>query len=83
MNSPTDVKPRERDAILQSLRHGVVPRIGLRHLQVGRHAEVAAVLEDLGRIERGGAAVRFIIGRFARGRASSSILREWSHSRKK
>ena len=36
MTSPSPVKPRERDAILQSLRAGVVPRIGLRHLQVGR-----------------------------------------------
>ena len=36
------IKPRERDAILQSLRAGVVPRVGLRHLQVGRLDEVAA-----------------------------------------
>ena len=43
MNSP--IKPRERDAILQSLRAGVVPRVGLRHLQVGRKDEVAAVLD--------------------------------------
>jgi DNA-binding phage protein len=63
------IKPRERDAILQSLRAGVVPRIGLRHLQVGRKDEVAAVLDDLGRIERGGAAVRFIIGRFGAGKS--------------
>ena len=51
MNAP--IKPRERDAIFQSLRTGVVPRTGLRHLQVGRRDEVAAVLEDLNRIERG------------------------------
>ena len=63
------IKPRERDSILQSLRAGVVPRIGLRHLQVGRKDEVAAVLDDLGRIERGGAAVRFIIGRFGAGKS--------------
>jgi hypothetical protein len=63
------IKPRERDAILQSLRAGVVPRIGLRHLQVGRKDEVAAVLDDLGRIERGGSAVRFIIGRFGAGKS--------------
>jgi DNA-binding phage protein len=63
------IKPRERDAILQSLRAGVVPRVGLRHLQVGRKDEVAAVLDDLGRIERGGTAVRFIIGRFGAGKS--------------
>jgi P-loop Domain of unknown function (DUF2791) len=63
------IKPREKDAILQSLRAGVVPRVGLRHLQVGRHDEVAAVLDDLGRIERGGATVRFVIGRFGAGKS--------------
>src|SRR3954465_15666100 len=67
MNTP--LKPRERDAILTSLRAGVVPRIGLRHLQVGRLDEVAAVLEDLERIERGGATVRFIIGKFGAGKS--------------
>ena len=69
MTSPSPVKPRERDAILQSLRAGVVPRIGLRHLQVGRRDEVAAVLDDLGRIEQGGATVRFIIGKFGAGKS--------------
>jgi hypothetical protein len=63
------IKPRERDAILQSLRAGVVPRVGLRHLQVGRLDEVAAVLDDLQRIEQGGASVRFIIGRFGAGKS--------------
>ena len=67
MNAP--IKSRERDAIFQSLRAGVVPRTGLRHLQVGRRDEVAAVLEDLNRIERGGASIRFIIGRFGAGKS--------------
>jgi hypothetical protein len=69
MSTSTPIKPRERDAILQSLRAGVVPRIGLRHLQVGRLDEVAAVLDDLGRIERGGATVRFIIGPYGAGKS--------------
>ena len=34
------LKPRERDAIVQALRAGVVPRLGLRHIQVGRAIEV-------------------------------------------
>ncbi len=63
------IKPRERDAILQSLRAGVVPRVGLRHLQVGRRDEVAAVLDDLRRIEDGGASIRFIIGRYGAGKS--------------
>jgi len=63
------IKPRERDAILQSLRAGVVPRAGLRHLQVGRRDEVAAVLEDLQRVEQEGASIRFVVGRYGSGKS--------------
>ncbi len=66
---PDSIKPRERDAIIQSLRAGVVPRVGLRHLQVGRLDEVSAILKDLERIEQGGATVRFIIGRYGAGKS--------------
>ena len=66
---PDSIKPRERDAIIQSLRAGVVPRVGLRHLQVGRLDEVSAILKDLERIEQGGASVRFIIGRYGAGKS--------------
>ena len=62
------IKPRERDAF-SSLRAGVVPRIGLRHIQVGRRDEVAAVLNDLERVGQGGASVRFIIGRYGAGKS--------------
>lgn len=63
------IKPRERDAILQSLRAGVVPRIGLQYIQVDRKDEVAAILNDLDRIRQGSAAVRFIIGRYGSGKS--------------
>jgi hypothetical protein len=63
------IKPRERDAIIQSLRAGVVPRIGLRHLQVGRRDEVTAILTDLDHIAAGGASIRYIIGRFGAGKS--------------
>ncbi len=63
------IRPRERDAIIQSLRAGVVPRIGLRHLQVGRRDEVTAILADLERIAVGGASIRFVIGRFGAGKS--------------
>ncbi len=66
---PPAIKPRERDAILQSLRAGVVPRMGLRHLQVGRRDEVAAVLGDLERVAGGSASVRFVVGRFGAGKS--------------
>lgn len=65
----TTIRPRERDAILQSLRAGVVPRIGLQYIQVGRKEEVAAILSDLDRISQDGATVRFIIGRYGSGKS--------------
>lgn len=69
MGAMTVIRPREREAILQSLRAGVVPRVGLRHIQVGRRDEVAAVLADLERMEQGAAAVRFFVGRFGSGKS--------------
>lgn len=63
------IKERDRQAILKSLRAGVVPRVGLQHIQVGRKAEVAALLGDLDQVADGGASVRFIIGRFGSGKS--------------
>ena len=48
------IRPRDRDAILQSLAAGVVPRRGLHHIQVGRADEVTALLGDLDRVIDGG-----------------------------
>ncbi|MDR2180264.1 MAG: ATP-binding protein [Synergistaceae bacterium] len=66
---PIKILPRERGAILQSLAAGVVPRIGLHHIQVGRKDETTALLRDLERVEDGGAAVRFVIGPFGTGKS--------------
>ena len=44
------LRPRERDALIQSLRAGVTPRLGTRHIQVGRDAEITALDKDLNRI---------------------------------
>lgn len=56
------IRPRERDAILQTMRVGEVPAIGLRHIQVGRDGEVAALINDVDRIVDGGSAIRFLVG---------------------
>lgn len=63
------ITERERSAILNSLSAGVVPSIGLHHIQVGRKEEVNALLTDLKRIEEGGAAIRFIVGRYGAGKS--------------
>ena len=61
-------KPRERDSIIQSLSAGVVPRHGLRHLQVGRIDETRELVKDMERIVNGGSAIRFIIGEYGSGK---------------
>jgi hypothetical protein len=62
------IRARERDTILQALAAGVVPRLGLQHIQVGRAAEVGALVRDLGRIADKGSAVRFVIGEYGAGK---------------
>lgn len=63
------IKPRERNAIIQSLRAGVTPRVGLEYIQVGRSNEVKALIEDLDNICSGGSAFRLIIGDFGAGKS--------------
>src|SRR5262245_39445474 len=67
MSAPP-IRPRERDAIVQSLRAGVVPRTGQQHIQVGRVEEVKALISDLDRIADGGSGIRFVIGEFGSGK---------------
>ncbi|ASQ91318.1 ATP-binding protein [Prosthecochloris sp. GSB1] len=68
-NNKQRLRPRERDAIIQSLRAGVTPRTGLQHIQVGRVREVEALLKDIDRISDGGSSIRFIIGEFGSGKS--------------
>jgi hypothetical protein len=69
MNPPIVIKRRERDAVLQSLQAGLVPKQGLHLIQVGRKAEVSALLQDLDRICDGGASFRIVVGRFGSGKS--------------
>ncbi len=68
-NKKPKLRPRERDAIIQSLRAGVTPRTGLQHIQVGRVKEVEALLKDIERVVDGGSAFRLIIGDFGSGKS--------------
>ena len=76
MTTPT-LRPRERDALIQSLRSGVTPRTGARHIQVGRDAEIAALDKDLDRIAEGGASFRLIVGEFGSGKTFFLNLLRW------
>ncbi|MBM3497925.1 MAG: ATP-binding protein [Armatimonadetes bacterium] len=68
MSDTPTIRPKDRDAILQSLRAGVVPRVGQQHVQVGRVEEVTALIGDLGRIADGGSGIRFVIGEYGSGK---------------
>jgi hypothetical protein len=68
MSDTSEITPQERDAIVQALRAGVVPRLGLHHIQVGRARELEAVIGDLDRVARGGATLRFVIGQYGAGK---------------
>ncbi|MGH3712128.1 MAG: ATP-binding protein [Micromonosporaceae bacterium] len=62
------IRRRARDAIVASLRAGMVPRVGQPHIQVGRAAEVRAAAHDVDRIADGGAGCRFVIGEYGSGK---------------
>jgi len=69
MNPPVAIKRRERDAVLQSLQAGLVPKQGLHLIQVGRKSEVSALLQDLERVCDDGASFRIVVGRFGSGKS--------------
>lgn len=63
------VPKRIAAVILNSLKGGVVPRIGLPYITVGRDVEIQALLHDLGLIADGGASFRFLVGRYGAGKS--------------
>ena len=62
------IKPKERDTIIQSLKTGVVPRLGLQHIQVGRSEELKSFVNDIATISEGGTSFRFVIGEYGSGK---------------
>lgn len=63
------VPKRVAAVILNSLKGGVVPRIGLPYITVGREVEIQALLTDLALISDGGASFRFLVGRYGAGKS--------------
>lgn len=63
------IPKRIASVIINSLKGGVVPRIGLPYITVGREHEINALLHDIEIISEGGASFRFIAGRYGSGKS--------------
>ena len=62
------IRVKDRDLVIQSLRAGVVPRVGQYLIQVGRHSEIVSLIKDIDRIADEGSAFRLIIGDYGAGK---------------
>jgi hypothetical protein len=65
----TQVPLRIASVLINALKGGVVPRIGLEYITVGRTQEIAAILHDIDMIADGGASFRFIVGKYGSGKS--------------
>ncbi|MDE6874333.1 MAG: ATP-binding protein [Lachnospiraceae bacterium] len=63
------IPKRIAQVVINSLKGGVVPRIGLPYITVGRETEIAALLHDVDIIAEGGASFRFIVGKYGSGKS--------------
>lgn len=66
---PPRVPKRIAAVIINSLKGGVVPRVGLPYITVGREREIQALLHDLDLVADGGASFRFLVGRYGSGKS--------------
>lgn len=65
----TKLPKRVSTALISALSAGVVPRVGLEHIAVGREAEMAVLLQDLEAVAAAGAAFRLVVGRYGAGKS--------------
>lgn len=64
-----NIKPKEATSIINSLIGGVVPKIGIQHITVGRSEEINAVVSALEDVKNGHSMVKFWIGDFGSGKS--------------
>ena len=60
-NEQRKVPRRIAQTLINALKGGVVPRVGLPYITVGRRSEIEALLSDVELIADGGASFRFIV----------------------
>ena len=63
------IPKRIAQTLMNALKGGVVPRVGLPYITVGRKAEIDALLHDVDIISDGGASFRFIVGKYGSGKS--------------
>jgi hypothetical protein len=63
------VPKRIANIVINALKGGVVPRVGLEYITVGRAKEINALLNDIDIIADGGATFRFIVGKYGSGKS--------------
>ncbi|MCL9806931.1 ATP-binding protein [Flavobacterium amniphilum] len=64
-----NIKPKEATAIINSLIGGVVPKIGVQHITVGRSEEIEAFVTALEDVKNGHSMAKFWIGDFGSGKS--------------
>lgn len=67
--NPNNPPKRITSTIINALKGGVVPRVGLEYIAVGRDKEIYALLHDVDIIAEGGATFRFIVGKYGSGKS--------------
>lgn len=67
--SKQKISKRVSGAIINSLSAGVVPRIGIDNIAVGREKELKSILQNLEDVSGGGGAFRFIVGNYGSGKS--------------
>lgn len=63
------IPKRIAQGLINALKGGVVPRVGLGYIAVGRDREIETLLRDVGIAEDGGAFFRFIVGKYGSGKS--------------
>ena len=69
MSMANQVPNRIANILINALKGGVVPRVGLEYITVGRTQEISAILHDIEMIEDGSASFRFIVGKYGSGKS--------------
>ncbi len=64
-----NIKPKEATAIINSLLGGVVPKVGVQHITVGRSEEISAFVKALDDVKNGHSMMKFWVGDFGSGKS--------------